>query len=357
MPSFDAIDWEESGATLQIDGINYEVFVSPYSLGCNVIADIVAVSSIQELEKCEAKSKIIFLHGSIAKEQLMPKNFVFYNPAEHQKIITFLEKSEAQAIICATGRNAGLAGGVYPFPLIEDGDFDIPSVYMIEEVGEKIIANNGKKASLKSISKRIPAKAYNVLARKGNNDSKRIVITAHIDAKKGTPGALDNASGVIVLLLLADLLKNYTNNVLIEIVALNGEDYYGVPGQMNYIAANKNRFGNITLNINIDGAGYKEGKSAISFYNVPISIKEKIYSIMEKYDGIKEGGQWPQSDHSIFVQYGRPAIAVSSEWFIENINSQKITHTEKDVPSLIDCSKLVEISQALAKIVFEISDL
>ncbi len=48
------------------------------------------------------------------------------------------------------------------------------------------------------------------------------------------------------------------------------------------------------------------------------------------YPGISEGKPWPQSDHSIFLQYCRPAIAVSSKWFIENVNSQDITHTPKD---------------------------
>ncbi len=90
------------------------------------------------------------------------------------------------------------------------------------------------------------------------------MVTAHIDAKKGTPGAIDNATGVIVLLLLSDLLKDYNGNRLIEIIAFNGEDYYAVPGQINYISTNKNNFNKILLNINIDGAGYKEGLSAFS---------------------------------------------------------------------------------------------
>ncbi|MBK9392004.1 MAG: M28 family peptidase [Bacteroidetes bacterium] len=34
-----------------------------------------------------------------------------------------------------------------------------------------------------------------------------MVVTAHIDAKKGTPGAIDNATGVIVLLLLSELQR------------------------------------------------------------------------------------------------------------------------------------------------------
>ena len=140
MAEFEAIDWEENGAILKSDEENFNVLVSPYSLGFRGEGELVSASTIEELSKVNAKNKIIFLFGEIAREQLMPKNFVFYNPEEHQKIISILEKSGAKAIISATGRNAALAGGVYPFPLIEDGDFDIPSVYMTEEEGSKLIS-------------------------------------------------------------------------------------------------------------------------------------------------------------------------------------------------------------------------
>jgi aminopeptidase YwaD len=38
---------------------------------------------------------------------------------------------------------------------------------------------------------------------------------------------------------------------------------------------------------------------------------------------------------------------VSSEWFIENIDSQDITHTPKDNLDIVDCEKLVDISKGL----------
>ncbi|MBK7131991.1 MAG: M28 family peptidase [Bacteroidales bacterium] len=347
MSEFDAIDWEENGAILKSEDGNFELLVSPYSLPFKGEAILTTASVIEELEALSAENKIIFLHGEIAREQLMPKNFVFYNPEEHQRIIAALEKSGAKAIISATGRNAALAGGVYPFPLIEDGDFDIPSAYLTEEEGTKLLSLKRKKVFLQSESRRIPGKGYNVIGLKGNKKSKRIVITAHIDAKKGTPGAIDNATGVIVLLLLADLLKDYNGNKLIELVALNGEDYYAVPGQMNYISENKDRFDTILLNINIDGAGFREGLSAFSLFSLPDEIDNITKEMFKKYDGITEGVQWPQGDHSIFLQYGVPAIAVSSKWFIDNINGQDITHTPKDNPGIADCSKLVEISHAL----------
>ena len=244
---FDAMDWIDGGASLACGEDNFQVYVSPYSLGCQVEGKLIGISNIAELESANIAGSLVLLHGEIAREQLMPKNFVFYNPEEHQHIISLLEKGDPIAILCATGRNASLAGGVYPFPLIEDGDFDLPSVYMTEEEGERLLPYAGKSCTLKSTSTRLPGKGCNVVARKGQHSTNRIVITAHIDAKKGTPGAIDNASGVVVLLLLAELLKDYSGNNLIEIVALNGEDYYAVPGQMRYIQDYQDRFDEINI--------------------------------------------------------------------------------------------------------------
>jgi aminopeptidase YwaD len=351
MAEFDAIDWVGNGAILRSDGVDFNVLVSPYSLGFSGSDELVSASTIEELSLINAKNKIILLSGEIAREQLMPKNFVFYNPDEHQKIISMLENSGARAIISATGRNAALAGGVYPFPLIEDGDFDIPSVYMTEEEGIKLTQKTGKTVFLESISKRIPGKGYNVIGKKGNKNSSKIVVTAHIDAKKGTPGAIDNATGVIVLLLLADLLRDYSGDKLIELVAFNGEDYYAVPGQMNYISANRDNFERILLNINIDGAGYKEGMSAFSLFDLPEDLLKPAKKVIGQYPGIVEGALWPQGDHSIFLQFGVPAIAVSSKWFIDNIAEQDITHTPKDNMGIVDCRKIIEISLALNSLI------
>lgn len=344
---FDAIDWEDGGARLECDGNSFEVFVGHYSLSFKGSAPLLAISTIDELEHAEITGKIILLHGPIAREQLMPKNFVFYNPEESRKIIALLEKGNPAAVIGATGRNSALAGGVYPFPLIEDGDFDIPSVYMTEEEGMRLAVHSGSQANLESVSERIPGKGYNIIASRGPEDAGRIVVTAHIDAKKGTRGAIDNATGVIVLMLLAELLRDYNGKRQIELAAFNGEDYFAVPGQMNYIAANEGKFGNMILDINIDGAGYQEGPSAFSEFNLPEELSVKLARIIDRYPGITSGPQWPQGDHSIFVQFGVPAVAVTSKWFIDNMDNQDVTHTPKDRPEITDCHRLVEIANAL----------
>ncbi|MCG8568589.1 MAG: M28 family metallopeptidase, partial [Spirochaetes bacterium] len=351
---FSAMDWAENGVQLEINDQQYQAKVSPYSLGCEVEAELVAISSLEELEQTNITNKIVFLHSEIAQEQLMPKNFVFYNPAVHQKIIAELEKSQPKAIIAATGRNSALAGGVYPFPLIEDGDFDIPSVYLTEEEGKELLPLTGSKVYLKSSSQRIPGKGYNVIAQKGSQNQKKVVLTAHIDAKKGTPGAIDNATGVILLLLLAELLQDYRGNIPLDLIAFNGEDYYAVPGQMAYIQKNQNQFSNILFDINIDGAGYKEGHSAYSFYDLPVELEKKAKSIFAKYPGILPGAQWPQGDHSIFLQYGTPAIALTSQWFTDNMGKQTITHTPQDNSAIVDCKKIAELAQGVADFILNL---
>jgi aminopeptidase YwaD len=345
-----AMDWENGGAAIRIEGKNYEALVSPYSMGCNVEAQLVCIASTAELEETDTDGKIVLLHGEIARGQLMPKNFVFYNPDEHKKIVSLLESKGIKAIISVTGRNSALAGGVYPFPLIEDGDFDIPSVYLAEEEGNELLKFNGKPVRLSSVSTRIRSKCYNIIAKKGKGKAK-IVVTAHIDAKKTSPGAIDNATGVIVLLLLAGRLKEYNGDTLIEIVPFNGEDYYAVPGQMDYIKRNEGEFENILLNINIDGAGYKEGESALSLYNMPGDMERIIKDVLSKSSRVVEGTQWPQGDHSIFVQFGRPALAATSKWFTDNMETQTITHTPKDSTEIVDCSKLIDITDALYDII------
>lgn len=349
--AFDAIDWHDGGATLSAGDVSFDVHVSPYSLGCRVTSELVMATSIEELDALDCRGKIVFLTGELVKEQLMPKNFVFYNPEEHQRIVARLESSGALAIVSATGRNSALAGGLYPFPLIEDGDFNVPSVYMTDKEGERLAALVGKTVTLHSVSERIPGKGYNIIGRKGNSGSGRIVITAHIDAKKGTPGAIDNGTGVTILLLLARLLHDYDGSREIEIVALNGEDYFAVPGQMDFLAANEGRWNEILLNINIDGAGYHVGDSVFSYFDLPASLLEKANEILKMFPGIEEGVQWPQGDHSIFVQQGRPAIAVSSKWFTENMYIQDITHTPKDHPGIVDHQKVAELAEAISLLV------
>ncbi len=347
----EVMDWHSDGASLECGHESFEVFSGPYSLGCSAEGELAEASCVEEIEGTGLHGKILLLHGAVAAEQVMPKNFVFYNPEEHRRIIAALEKSGVKALACATGRNAALAGGSYPFPLFEDGDFDIPNVYMKDIEGARLLNCVGRSVRLESRARRIPETAFNVLGRKGDSGDRRLVISAHIDAKKGSPGAIDNATGVAVLLLLAGLLKDYLGHIPVELVAFNGEDYYAAPGQMKYLEQHQGRFDQVLLNINIDGAGYKEGPSAFSPFGLDGAWQQAFDQVLQKHPTIIQGGPWYQGDHSIFLQAGRPAIAVTSAWFLEHLDTQDITHTPRDNPGIVEEERLVELALAIRDLV------
>lgn len=349
-PIFDCIDWEDNGATLMAEGNSFEVFSSPYALGCDIEAPLVIAETVDELAALEAVGEsILLLKAEIAQEQVMPKNFPFYNPDHHQKIVSLLEGKAPLAIITATGRNPELAGGMYPFPMLEDGDFDIPSVYMKDVDGDTLEDFAGKPVSLRIDAKRIPATGHNVIARMQPDAEERLVLCAHIDAKDNTPGALDNGTGVVMLMLLAELVRGYEGKYGIELLAFNGEDHYSAQGHKEYLKDHLPRFGEIVLAINTDVAGYVEGHSAFSLYGVPEATAEAIKGVMEKYETLQEGEQWYQSDHSVFIQNGRPAMAITSDQFMAL--STNVTHTPKDDLDLVDYAKMVDVALALRDVI------
>ncbi len=61
------------------------------------------------------------------------------------------------------------------------------------------------------------------------------------------------------------------------------------------------------------------------------------------------------SRHTLFLQQGRPAIAVSSQWFIDNMETQELTHTPKDNLSVVSYDMVAECTTGIAELVRKIS--
>jgi aminopeptidase YwaD len=348
---FDCIDWTQGEARLILNGQQFQVQVGAFSPGCQGQAPLVVATTVEELESVDVCDKILLLRGEIAREQLMPKNFPFYNPDEHKRIVSLLETKRPFAALTATGRNPESTGAVYPFPMIEDGDFDIPTAYMTEEEGVRLASHANEMAALLIEAERRPSSGFNLVARRGHID-RRVVFSAHVDAKDNTPGAQDNAAGVVTLLLLAELLQEYDRETGVELVPFNGEDHYSAAGEIAYLKANDGKLSQILLNINMDGLGSHNRKTLYSFYECPAILKEAILRSFSTHPHLAEGEPWFQGDHMVFAMNGVPALALTSENFMQVLT--EVAHTPQDCPELVDCGKLEKVANALRDLLMEI---
>jgi aminopeptidase YwaD len=348
----DCVDWEHGDITLSAGEETFEAFIGMYSMPFDATAPLSRASTVEEVEGSSFEGSILLLDGEIAREQFMPKNFVFFNPDGHRRAVAAIEAARPAAVIAATAKNPGLTASLYPFPLFEDADFDIPHVYMTDVEGERLARHVGKDVALAFESTRIPARAEHVVATKRGTGEGRVVVFGHVDSRQGTPGALDNATAVTAIMLLAELLEDYDGALSIELAPLNGEDYYAAPGHMAWVRENAGRFGEIVLGMNLDGMGLKDSATAVSTYECPDDIEAVVGDALARHAGMERGAPWPQSDHSIFIQNGVPALAITSaefEWL-----SSEIAHTEKDVPDLVDPTKIVESAEFMRDVIMDL---
>jgi len=295
---------------------------------------LLPIDTLAALESADISGAVVLLHGDIAADQLFPKSFDFVEAPEHRRIYELLETGAPAAIIGATGHGGGMGGGLYPYPLIEDGDFDLPNAYTTDEIGRELVSLAGQVATLEIVSERVMLPARQLTASRGPAGAPRAIVMAHIDSKGGSPGAIDNATGVAALLGVARLLTEYDGPYRIELIPMNGEDYYASSGEHLFVAANEGRWEELLGTVNMDAIGAKGASTAASMYAVSERGSELIGRVVRRHDTVSLGEEWYESDHSIVAGHGRPTVALTSTSFREL--SSTVTHTERDTLELAD---------------------
>ncbi len=352
---FGCLEWESGTARIEVGEQVFPAHVGPYSMPIDRTLSLAAASSVEGIEAGGIDGALLLLHGPIASGQLMPKAFTFYNPPEHRRIIAALEAAAPAAVVAATGTDPYMVGGQSPFPLFEDGDFDLPNAYLLDTEGERLLEHVGALAAVNIESKRVPATAEHVIATRPGAQAGRIVVSAHIDSRKGSPGALDNATGVATLLGLAELLGGggAWEGPSIELVPFNGEDNYANPGELIWEAENEGRWDDIVLGINVDDSGQRDAENNVSFYGCPPAIEAAVRTAMAGHDRLSEGPQWVQGDHAILGIHGVPAIAIASSEMYRFM--EQYAHTERDTLELADSALVADAARFIRDVIEGVS--
>ncbi len=141
-------------------------------------------------------------------------------------------------------------------------------------------------------------KFYNLIFKKGEKDF--ILLGTHYDTKPGIEGANDSGSGVILLLYLANMLKNFKENFLF--IFFDGEDFgESAPLYGSKHFSNKNKYkikwgiifdmiGDKNLEIYMEGFSYELARDlTLSLFefaekkNFSFMIKEVKYYIIDDH--------------------------------------------------------------------------
>jgi aminopeptidase YwaD len=349
LPEFDCLDWMGGEAFVEVGEEAIQVVPSPYGLGVDAVGPIRVVTRSDDLDRPDLRGAVVVVAGDLVSEPMTPKSYPFYGSDEHTAIVSALEQARPVAVIAVTGKHPELCGALDPFPWIEDGDFDFPAAAVRPTDAGHLLESEGEIAHVTIDATRIPSTARNVVARRGPQD-RRVTVCAHVDTKPGTPGAVDNATGVATLVLLAEQLHKYEELPIgVELLAVNGEDHFAGPGEVAWLADNEEKLDSVELFINIDGAGYRRGRTAFSFYNVDDQRSTSIRGQFEGFDDLVEGPPWYQSDHAIFAMQGKPALAFTTEFLDEMLTG--LFHADTDTVDQVAPERITNLAAALEHLI------
>lgn len=186
---------------------------------------------------------------------------------------------------------------------------------------------------------------------KAETSREAVIISAHMDhvgwdSSGVYNGAIDNSTGIAVMMQLAQDLKEYSKKQpLIKdiiFIALNGEES-GLKGSTAMVELLLNTYSHLFV-INIDSIGAKNGgRIAVLSSQTGIStqLQDSIIQFFNQNGFDSYSLESAQSDHTSFEKKGISAVTIGNDLIFDRI------HTHKDVIEQIDFPYLYRIKESI----------
>jgi aminopeptidase YwaD len=303
---FSALAWIPGPVGLEHHGTQIALPPSPFSPSGRVSGIVRRVSRRADLERlaaaAPAEAPIVVLDGELAAERFFPRAFPFVSIPEQLAILDLLGRCRPAAVLAVVppDRRADVD------PVFEDPDLGWAYVTLPRNVGDRL--RDGDRVRVDVQGSLVRGDGANISGRRSAADATRVVLSAHLDSKATTPGALDNGAGVAMVLALAEAARPHIAGV--EYVFFNGEDHYAAPGEQAWLAARD--IEPIRLVVNVDGPGLGGYGVSVAALALPDDDTAAVNGWIAERPPLEPGPPWFESDHAIFAMQGIPSLAVTS---------------------------------------------
>jgi len=191
-----------------------------------------------------------------------------------------------------------------------------------------------------------------------------IIISAHYDTVKNTPGANDDGTGVSAILSIANIFSKYLFKHTIKFIAFSGEEI-GALGAHAYVKKAYENNENIIAVLDIDMIGYTNSSSNKNFLQILFHDRSKwIFDlsnqIIETYSfsnfSVKISPNFPSCNYHPFFDYGYDGVLFTHDnsifypWLhkpedtIDKINYSYFTNATKILVAILGYIANIDIA-------------
>lgn len=318
--------WLPGRAAITVGGVATPIEPPPFCRSADVAGPAVLAATVGDLDGI-ADGAVIVLRGDLA-QPVLPKAFPFVQFPEQVALIEALEAARPAAVLAVVPDDAAQ-------PVFEDPALAFPYASVGDTVGRGIAAGAAVRLEVEATI----AEGDGVNLAAGTFSGRRTVVSAHVDSKIETAGALDNGAGVAVLLALAE--GGLDDLGPVELALFNGEDHYAAPGEQAWLA--RRDLDEIDLVVNVDGPGLRGHLAAVSTLGAGPELDRAVKRALAATPGTMAGEPWFESDHAVFAMRGIPAIAITTAAPFDLL--KRITHAPDDGPARIDPAVLADVAR------------
>jgi len=335
--------WEELETRLEVGGQVLPAGANPFSSSCDVTGMPLALGTRAELAAADLAGRVAILYGDLIKDDGIGSRRAYYYPEDAQEIVRLLEAQRPAALVTVNSRLGSRER------LVRDWELGLPSASVDPEAGLALLQAGEQPVSLRIAGRTLPGHPANVVARQAGRRPERLLLCAHLDTQAGTPGAWDNASGVAVLLALAERFAGQELPLSLEWLAVNGEEVGGV-GDAAYLRQWGDDLEGILAVINVDGVGQALAANSITVMGASRPLEDLVDGCRERYPGVVRVEPWYASDHSAFFFRGVPCIPFTSA------GAAQVLHLPADTAAWVSPAKLEEVANLAADLIMVLAD-
>jgi Zn-dependent M28 family amino/carboxypeptidase len=255
-------------------------------------------------------------------------------------------------------------------PSQSSGTFDVASALrhvrvLSDQIGVRVAGSSEEREAAQYLQKQLRSAGYaaeirsfplpngstsqNVVALLPGSSDQRIVLGAHYDTKRPSPGANDNGTGVGVLLEIARELKTKKLMPTIEFVFFGSEEmidsnadhhHYGSRFHVDEMSASERA--RVAGMLSVDMIGYGPELRLRTMNRGPQTLRRDLLAFAASrgvgLSYLKDPGKYGWSDHEPFELAGMSAAWI--EW-----RDDPVYHTARDTPAHLSTKKVRTVGQ------------
>lgn len=238
-----------------------------------------------------------------------------------------------------------------PWQWLEAGTLPMVSIPFFE--AEKMLLGRVSEVFIRVSGRSRLASSQNVIGLRKGRGRKNIVVCAHHDTVSVGKGAIDNGTGVAILLALAEeLAASPAGAKNIALVSFGAEEVLS-RGSFHFVENNPGFVSDTAMVFNIDGEGSALGQSRISHTGGPrltAYLESKAAASPGYYELVEKVS--PFSDQFPFNMAGVP-----SAWFMRHNFWEHYYqfHSRRDLPGVVDAGLVARSARLILEMSLELA--